>query len=229
MAYLTFRSVGFWVGTLDYCSLYGNCQTDSGVRKRHLVAIETALHSWFAMERKDNHSHRWFQCGYMRAIVGIWWEHIHLAFQLRSQSENRFICVIIVSAHVHACAPHIRQGSREWCQAMRFIIFLTYSSYIEAYEVRKIKQQSAKTRRRYHHSWIPDERKQRSQLLWVLCQQQRPVTNAGHANKKKRKRQTTVVGALYWKKKKDTQKNGAITVVRAELISNFLQKGGEKE
>lgn len=137
----------------------------------------------------------------MCAMMGFRWEQIDLAFQLRSWSKNTSICVIIVCAR----ATQIQQGSREWCQAMRFIIFLIYSSYIEAYEVRKIKQQSAKTRRRYHHSWNPDERKQRSQLLWVLCQQQRPVTNAGHTNKKKKKEKgKPLLWVLSIEKKKTT-------------------------
>lgn len=115
---------------------------------------------------------------------------------------------------------------------MRFIIFLTYSSYIEAYEVQKINNKVLRQGANITIVGFPKLRKQRSQLL-RLCQQQRPVTKAGHTNlkikrKKRRmkKRQTTAAGAPYGKKKhKKGEGWGAIIVVCAELISGCRMIG----
>lgn len=71
---------------------------------------------------------------------------------------------------------------------MRFIIFLTYSSYIEAYEVQKINNKVLRQGVNITIVGFSKLRKQHSQLL-RLCQQQRPVTKAGHTNLKiKRKK-----------------------------------------
>lgn len=109
---------------------------------------------------------------------------------------------------------------------MRFIIFLTYSSYIEAYEVQKINNKVLRQGVNITIVEFPKLRKQRSQLL-RLCQQQRPVTKAGHTNLKiKRKKRRMKKGKpLLWVLPMEKHKKGAIIVVCAELISGRCMTG----
>lgn len=127
-------------------------------------------------------------------MVVVRWEQIDLAFQLRPKK-------MCLRHHGVRMCVHTDTARESRIKPWGLLFFLTYSSYIEAYEVRKIKQ-SAKTRRRYHHSWVPDEKKQRSQLLWVLCQQQRPVTNVTQTKKANHCCGCSPLKKTHWTKKK---------------------------